>query len=243
MSLISLFGGFGEFDDWADGIHRGFLERATGDGTVCIVPMTIDDEYLDKQELPYWKKIGVEAEVLPVRSHEEALNIDSANRVLEASLIFLHGGTPPWLMECLLGSLVWSAIVEAVNRGAALEATSGGAKILGTKIPFWNMNSGEEGWLDSFGLAGDLVVAAHWNGEFTDHPEEHRAIYRRLRSFYESNMPKELALVGIEERAAFVEENGVRRAEGGDGRVFVGRGSTSEWFKGGESIRWPAALA
>lgn len=55
---------------------------------------------------------------------------DLADEVANASLVFLLGGFPRHLAECLSGSSTWRAILDAQRNGAVIAGSSAGAMVL-----------------------------------------------------------------------------------------------------------------
>ncbi|MGC2485917.1 MAG: Type 1 glutamine amidotransferase-like domain-containing protein [Acidimicrobiales bacterium] len=81
------------------------------------------------------QRIGVEAVIVPVSTHDDANNADLAALVEGAGLIYLSGGDPHYLANTLRDTLVWAAIERAWRAGSALAGCSAGAMALGSWIP------------------------------------------------------------------------------------------------------------
>src|SRR5438477_3574803 len=101
MTLFALFGGMGEFDDWAEPVHLQLIEQGAGDGTVCVIPLGIGLEYLEEENLRLYGTIGIPCEVVPVDDREGALREENGAALSRCSSIFLHGGMPAWIIETL----------------------------------------------------------------------------------------------------------------------------------------------
>jgi cyanophycinase-like exopeptidase len=80
-------------------------------------------------------RLGVEQVILNVESRVDANDPAVAALVAGAGLIYLSGGHPTFLADTLRDTLVWSAIVDAWQAGAALAGCSAGAMAMGTWVP------------------------------------------------------------------------------------------------------------
>lgn len=212
MALLALFGGYGEFDPWSTTVHTDLVRSGKGDGSVAILPMALSDEAIAQEDLRFFAEVGIPAVVVPVRTREDAEQQANAEALMSASSIFLHGGRPNWLVECLQDTAVWGSILEAIGRGASFAATSAGIECLGELILSYGMNAGEARWESGLGLFPSIVIGSHWNSE------------RRapLREMYKTLLPEKV-LLAIDERTSIL-GNGESWTVFGEGVVRVGRG-------------------
>ena len=92
-------------------------------------------------------RLGVEQVVVPVEDRAGADDPALAALVKGAGLVYLSGGNPPFLAATLRGTLVWQAIYDAWQDGAALAGCSAGAMALCSTVPDIRhpLRGGEEG--------------------------------------------------------------------------------------------------
>jgi cyanophycinase-like exopeptidase len=81
------------------------------------------------------ERLGVEQVVLPVVDRISADSAELAALVDGAGLIYLSGGSPPFLATTLRDTAVWRAIHAAWQDGAALAGCSAGAIALTDHVP------------------------------------------------------------------------------------------------------------
>ena len=95
------------------------------------------------RSLRYWhdlgaasaRRLGVEQVVVPVVDRTTADDPELARLVDGAGLVYLSGGSPPFLAATLRGTRVWEAIAAAWRAGAALAGCSAGAMALTAHVP------------------------------------------------------------------------------------------------------------
>ena len=98
MSSWALLGS-GEFEPWSEVADRWLLERVTGDGRVVIAPTASSREgeavfeEWGRKGLEHFASIDVEAEVLPVRTRDDAERDELAARLEEASVVYFWEAT------------------------------------------------------------------------------------------------------------------------------------------------------
>lgn len=93
--------------------------------------------------LRYWhylgadaaKRLDVEQVIVPVVDRPSAQDPALAELVEGAGLIYLSGGSPPYLAATLRDTRVWTAIAAAWREGAALAGCSAGAMALTAHVP------------------------------------------------------------------------------------------------------------
>lgn len=150
---------------------------------------------------------GVEQVVLPVVDAADADDPDVADLVAGAGLVYLSGGSPPYLAGTLRGSRVWAAIEAAWRAGAALAGCSAGAMALSGSVPhLWQPDSPPEPGL---GAVPQLSVLPHFDRFVARLPEP---VLARLAASSDG-----VTVVGIDEETALV--------GGPDEWDVVGRGS------------------
>jgi cyanophycinase len=92
-------------------------------------------------------RLGVEQVIVPVVDRVSADDPAIASLVEGAGLVYLSGGNPSFLAATLRGTLVWQAIHDAWQGGAALAGCSAGAMALAAIVPDMRhpLRGGEEG--------------------------------------------------------------------------------------------------
>lgn len=163
--------GAGEFDPWAEAVDRWLLARAgAGDGLVVIVPTAsaaegddVFDSWADKG-LAYYGRLGVPAEVVPLKTREDASRKDLLPILDRASVVFFSGGNPAYLSATLRGTPFWSALVERLDRGLAYAGCSAGMACLQEITYDSDVNEmSEELFKPGLGLFREVAFGPHWD--------------------------------------------------------------------------------
>ena len=202
--------GSGEFEPWAEEVDRRLLAEAR-EGPVLILPTASapeGDEVFDgwgRRGLEHYGRHGVEAEVLPVRTREDADRPDLATRIGEGAMVFFSGGNPSYLASSLVGTACWAAIEEGLGAGLAYGGCSAGAAALGERAI---RPRDPTDTAPGLGLFPGTNLGPHWDTIDRYLPGRREALARVLGG--------DARLVGIDEHTAMV----------GDGREWsvVGRG-------------------
>jgi peptidase E len=233
-SLMALLGS-GEFEPWTEQVDRWLLDRATGEGSVLILPTASapeGDEVFDRwasQGLTHYETLGIAAEALPLKTKADAGRDDLAGMLGSASIAYFSGGNPAYLTHVLRGSHFWGALRRAMDRGLAYVGCSAGMACLGEIVPdstALDFTSPDQ-WGSGLGLFPQLFLAPHWDAL--------DAYVPGLRELFAGAVPKGHRLLAIDERTAMV----------GDGTEWqvMGKGSASlmesgSWqtYRAGESF-------
>ena len=127
MSAYGLLGS-GEFEPWSADVDRRLLADATGDGRVLILPTasakegdTIFDGW-GSMGLEHFDSIGIPAEVVPIKTREDAGRPGFVAKVTEASVVLYQMTTPPCSMLWTRNSLPTGWLK---TRNGAAEAACG----------------------------------------------------------------------------------------------------------------------
>lgn len=212
--------GSGEFEPWAEEVDRSLLAGAR-QGPVLVLPTASapeGDEVFDRwarHGLEHYARQAVEADVLPLRTRDDAERPDLAGRIGDAAMVFFSGGNPSYLASVLAGTRCWSAIVEGLESGLAYGGCSAGAAALGERTT-WRLR------LDPLGpglaLFPGTNIVPHWDAIDRLGPGRRERVVASLGA--------DARLVGIDERTAMV----------GDGREWsvIGAGGVHVL----ESGRW-----
>lgn len=81
------------------------------------------------------RRLGVQARPLMARDRAEADDPVLAAQVAGAGLVYLSGGSPPFLAATLSGTALWDAVLQAWRGGASLAGCSAGAIALTGWVP------------------------------------------------------------------------------------------------------------
>lgn len=128
--------GSGEFEPWSEIADRFLLERATGDGRVAILPTAssreseaVFDEW-GRKGLEHFAGLGIDAELVPVRTREDAERPGLAGRLRDASVAYFSGGNPAHLSDVLRDTAVFEALLQGLARGMGYAGCSAGVACL-----------------------------------------------------------------------------------------------------------------
>lgn len=162
--------GSGEFDPWSEPVDRWLLERSRNpQGIALVVPTAAAHEgeasfaAWGTKGLEHYASLGIPAEVLPIRTREDALREGIVRRLDDASMIFFSGGNPARLAEALLGTPFWDSLVAAMLGGLPYAGCSAGVACL-TEITYDSDTQDLEGiWKPGIGFVRDTLFGPHWD--------------------------------------------------------------------------------
>lgn len=144
------------------------------------------------------ERLGVEAVPVVVHDRADADDPSLAALIEGAGLVYLSGGNPSYLATTLRDTLVWQAIVDAWNAGAALAGCSAGAMAMTAFAPYVReMDRTPEPGL---GVLPGWQVLPHFD-RFQEW--EPTIVERSLAA-----LPSGVRLLGIDEETALVQLNG-----------------------------------
>jgi cyanophycinase len=200
--LLGLVGS-GEFEPWALDVDRWFLERATGDGRVLVVPTASAPEgeavFQDwaTRGVAHFERLGARTEVLDLRHRDDAQRADLQRLVSGASLVYFSGGNPAFLADVLRGSPLWSTLLNEMARGMAYVGCSAGMACLGAVAPDSDVETfGDQLWRPGLGLFPSAWLAPHWDALDQFAPG--------LVAYLDATVPATDVLVGVDEYTALV---------------------------------------
>ena len=156
--------------------------------------------------LNYWQQLGkAQADLigatqlfLPIYSREDANNLEYANQIKDAALIYISGGDPHYLANCLINTPVWSAILANWQQGGSLAGCSAGAMVLSAQIPHFRLSRNQP--TPGLNLIPNIRVIPHFNKFFKWIPEGAAKILLNLEG--------DVILIGIDELTAVVKRSG-----------------------------------
>jgi cyanophycinase-like exopeptidase len=139
-------------------------------------------------------RIGVEAVTVAVDDRIDADNPEMAGLIRGAGLVYLSGGNPAYLAETLRDTLVWRAIVDAWQAGAALAGCSAGAMAMGSWVP--TLRHPRHGGTGGLALLPHVRVIPHFDAFSARVP----SIVARFLLPHDSRV----SVVGVDEHTALV---------------------------------------
>ncbi|MEP6696317.1 MAG: Type 1 glutamine amidotransferase-like domain-containing protein [Pseudonocardiales bacterium] len=175
------------------------------------------------------RRLGVTAVPLVVETRADADRPDIAEQVRGAGLIYLSGGSPPYLADALRGTLLCREIDAAWRGGAALAGCSAGAIVLTDWVPDIREPStpGRRG----LGAVPHLRVIPHFDRLTEWLPD--------LPERYLLDLPSGTSVVGIDEETALVGGPQEWQVQGRRS-VWVITGEGREEHRVGSVLRAPA---
>ena len=171
MSEVSYaFLGSGEFDPWSEPVERWLLARSrTPDGPVLVCPTAAAHEGAESYDgwankgLDHYRDLGIPAEVLPLKTREDASREDVIGRLGEASAIFFSGGNPARLTQVVLGTPFWQALQAAIVDGLPYAGCSAGVACL-TEVTFDSDSQDLDSvWAPGINYVRNTLFAPHWD--------------------------------------------------------------------------------
>ena len=161
------------------------------------------------------ERIGVEAVPVMAIDRVSADDPQLAALVSGAGLIYLSGGSPPYVADTLRNTQVWSAIVREWEAGAALAGCSAGAIALTDWVP--DIRRPEAPARQGLGVVKGLRVLPHFDRMARWAP--------KMADSIASVLPPGVALIGVDEETAIV-------SDGSDFRRWVVHGRQAAWVFG-----------
>ena len=142
----------------------------------------------------HYAAMGVEPVPVRVVDRRDADDPALADLVRSVGLVYLSGGNPGYLADTLRDSVVWRAIVEAWQAGAALGGCSAGAMALTADAP--QVRAGAMSHRPGLGLVPHLAVIPHFDRMAAWDPDVDARVAARGRAG--------TIVVGIDEDTALV---------------------------------------
>lgn len=233
--LAMAFLGSGEFESWSEPVDRWLLERArTGDGRVLVLPTASAHEGDDVFErwaqlgLDHYRRQGIAAEVVPLKTRQDAFSPAIVEQLERASLVFFSGGNPARLASVLAATPFWTRLIEGLDQGLAYAGCSAGVACLVDPAPDSDVDPlGSELWKPGLGLFADLMLMPHWD-----------ALDGYVEGFTDlviGARPSGVTLIGIDEETALVGD-GSRWMVAGRGAVRIFSFEGDRTHRSGETV-------
>jgi cyanophycinase len=231
--------GAGEFDPWSEAVDRWAVERG-GDGRIVIAPTASapegDDTFAGwaRKGLEHFAHLGIEAEVLAMKTRDDAQLEEVAGRIRGASAVYFSGGNPYYLAETIRDTTFWRALLEELDRGTAYIGCSAGVAVL-TETTYdsaADLLSGEV-WKPGLGFVREMLFAPHWNTVDQWFPG--------ATSFIAASVKPGDVLVAQDEDTGMI-GNGTQWTVVGESGIHVLREGTWTDYAAGETFRLPFRL-
>lgn len=162
--------GSGEFEPWSEPVERWVTERsAKPDGVVLVLPTAAAHEGDASFEawgakgLEHFASLGLGAEVVRLKTRDDAHRDEIVGRLDDASLVFFSGGNPARLAAILRETPFWRALVAAMGRGLPFAGCSAGVAFLTERTFDSDTLDLESVWAPGLGFVRDVVFAPHWD--------------------------------------------------------------------------------
>ncbi len=217
--------GSGEFEPWSGEVDRWLLDRSRpGDDRVLVLPTASAPEGEDvfgrwaSMGLAHYAELGIAAEVVQIRTREDAEDPAHVERLATASMVFFSGGNPAYLSATLAGTAFWAALRAGIDEGLAYGGCSAGVACLGDRAIDTAAGRFEpDAWKPGLGLFRGVWFSPHWDALDVYVPG--------LTGFIEASVPPGHVLVAIDEHTAIL----------GNGRDWEVVGSAAAHVRNGEA--------
>ena len=179
--------------------------------------------------LRHFEQLEVPAEVVPLKTREDAARPEFVEMLGEASYVYFSGGNPAYLASVLRDTTVWEAVVAGIGQGLGYTGCSAGISCLGEWAPdSARRNFDDDIWQPGLRLFPNVSFGPHWDMLNTYIPG--------LRSIIEAAVPPDSRLLAVDERTAAVGD-GSSWTVLGLGKVHLREhGKWREW-SAGESFK------
>ena len=232
MSGYILLAGGAEFDGRMASPDQRAIYLAGGSGVpVRIIPAAAapDNNHIlaGDNGLRWFKGLGAkDVTSLELVDRASADREDIVAELRNARLFYLLGGSPTHLYSSLAGSRGWQAVLDAHQEGAVIAGSSAGAMVLCSH--FFDPYTREV--MEGLNLVPNACVLPHYTS-FGRH------WVKRLQATLPQTMLPQIALIGIEEQTAAINDGEQGRwTVYGKGHVTLIRGDTIRVYARGEGF-------
>jgi peptidase E len=233
--------GSGEFEPWQGEVDGWLLEQTpnTG-GPVLILPTAAAHEgdgsfdFWANKGLDHYRSGGIPAEVVPLKTREDASRPEIVDRLGRAAAVFFSGGNPKELSARLAGTPFCERMLDEMRAGLPYGGCSAGVACLGPLAPDSDAHRVDASVLDNQGLGvfRDVQFMPHWDE--LDH------FAPGLTDLVVAWAPAGWVLFCVETNTAAMGD-GKRWTVAGSGKVHLFNGGEWEHYGAGESFRRPLA--
>jgi cyanophycinase-like exopeptidase len=230
---IALHGG-GEFQRGSEiGDRRLIVVAGGADARVVIVPTAAGIDYPEaaaRNGMEWFKKLGARVDAAMAVDQKSANDPAVVMKVESATMLYLPGGDPVFLVNVLRNSKTWDAMQRVHAQGAVIGGASAGAMALGSKM--WNPHDGS--LIDGLDLI-PIVTLPHFRAGSNNRAKELRAQLDRP-ALRHAVRQVSIRLFGIAERTSAIFD-GSNWIAYGPGEVVEFTLDGSKTFQTGEIIQ------
>jgi cyanophycinase len=232
MTRWSLLGS-GEFSDWSEAADRWLLGQTNGDGRVLILPAASAPEGKDVFErwgslgLAHFHRMAVPAEVVDLKTREDADDPRIVGRLEGASAVYFSGGNPAYLSRILRDTEFWSRMQKELDRGMGYAGCSAGVACLNETTFDSDRTELADIYAPGLGVFPRAVLAPHWDIVDTWVPG--------AGEFIVGSVPEGYVFVGLDEDTAMLGD-GASWEVVGRGGIHVRRGEEWATYRDGDGI-------
>jgi cyanophycinase len=178
------------------------VAEADGDGRVLILPTASAPEGKDVFErwgslgLAHFSRLDIPAEVLDLRTREDADDPRLLARLDGASAVYFSGGNPAYLSATLAESDFLDSMLKQLDRGMAYAGCSAGVACLNELTFDSDTTDVDEVFKPGLGLVPRAFFAPHWDIVDTWMPG--------ATEFIVASVPEGSVFIGLDEETAMV---------------------------------------
>jgi cyanophycinase len=201
MTWWSLLGS-GEFQPWSEPVSQRLVAEADGDDRVLILPTASAPEGKDVFErwgslgLAHFSRLDIPAEVLDLRSREDADDPRLLARLDGASAVYFSGGNPAYLSATLADTDFLDALLKQLDRGMAYAGCSAGVACLNEVTFDSDSMDVDQVFNPGLGLVPRAFFAPHWDIVDTWMPG--------ASEFIVASVPEGSIFIGLDEDTAMM---------------------------------------
>lgn len=212
-STLAFIGG-GEFGPATRELDAALLERSGGTDVVVVPTAAAYErpEHVVAAATEHFRALGATVTALAVTTRHD-LSDSTVAPLAAASFVYIADGSPLHLRSVMKDSLLYAALLRALDNGAVIAASGAGATLLAD--PMVDPRGGA--YTVGLGIVSNLAVFAY-HGPSTAHLWERSKVL----------LPAAATLVGVEQHAALVRDPDGAWHVGGTGRATVYRRGQAE---------------
>jgi cyanophycinase len=232
MTWWSLLGS-GEFLPWSEPVDRRLVAEADGDGRVLILPTASAPEGKDVFErwgslgLAHFSRLDIPAEVLDLRTREDADDPRLLARLDGASAVYFSGGNPAYLSATLAESDFLDSMLKQLDRGMAYAGCSAGVACLNELTFDSDTTDVDEVFKPGLGLMPRAFFAPHWDIVDTWMPG--------ATEFIVASVPEDSVFIGLDEDTAMMGRGSSWRVLGKSG-IHVKKDAAWTTYRDGDGF-------
>ena len=179
-----------------------------------------------KMGVEHFSALGAEVQGIPVTDGKTANDVNHAEAVKEADLVYFSGGNPVYLHRTMKDSLVWQAAQSVWERGGVYAGCSAGAMILGREVPDFRMLGSRT--IPVFGLVPAAFIIPHFDAI--------PVFFKPLVTMSRKRLHEGEVMVGIDENTAIVGKANESWVVMGEAKAHIFTKDDSRSYSAGETF-------